>query len=118
MLGSTLSLPFSYSPHDLTFCASETEGLLEWAARAGEKIGVPPMLVAVSDPVAITAELATLIATRLEEHLTRPEEARPLAVSAAIGNIRQFIEEDAENRQIWKSEREARNVMDVGYMGM
>lgn len=118
MLGSTLSLPFSYSPHDLTFCASETAGLLEWAARAGEKLGVPPMLVAVSDPVAITAELATLIATRLEEHLTRPEEARPLAVSAAIGNIRHFIEEDAENRQIWKSEREARNVMDVGYMGM
>lgn len=115
---STLGNAILHSPHDFKVCGLETDGLLAWATKAGEKIGVPPMLVTVSDPVAVTAELAMLMATRLEEHLTAREFERPLAGSVAIGNIRHFIQEDAENRQIWQSERDARNAVDPGYMGM
>lgn len=115
---STLGVAFSHSPQDFRLCGKETPGLLDWAAKAGEKIGVPPMLVSVGDPVGVTAELATLMANRLEEHLTASEFERPLAISAAIGNIRHFIQEDAENREIWQTERDARNALDPGYMGM
>lgn len=111
------AMAFSHSHHDFVFGGEEAQGLLEWAAKTGEKVGAPAMLVTVSDPVGVTADLANLMATRLVEHLTATEFERPLAVSAAIGNIRRFIEEDAENRRIWQSERDARNAMDPGYMG-
>lgn len=109
---------FSHSPYDFAPCGQEADGLLEWATRVGEKVGAPPMLVAVNDPVGVTAELGMLMASRLREHLTAADCERPLAVSAAIGNIRHFIQEDAENRQYWQSERDARNAVDPGYMGM
>ena len=109
---------FSHSHHDFVFGGEETPGLLEWAAKAGEKVGAQPMLVAVGDPVGVAADLAMLMAARLEQKLTAVEFERPLAISTAIGNIRRFIEEDAENRQIWQSERDARNAIDPGYMGM
>lgn len=115
---TTAGIAFSHSHHEFVSHGDEAQGLLDWAARAAEKLGAPAMLATVGDPVGITAELAMLMACRLDEHLAAPEHERPLAVSAAINNIRRFIREDAENREFWKSEREARNVLDPGYMAV
>lgn len=116
--GTAGAVAFSHSHHSFVFCGQEAGGLVAWAAEAGQQAGASPMLAMVGDPVGVTAELAMLMATRMQETLAAPEHERPLAVSVAINNIRRFIEDDAENRQFWKSERAARNALDPAYMGL
>ncbi|MCD7100424.1 hypothetical protein LRX76_18635, partial [Stenotrophomonas sp. MMGLT7] len=95
----------------------EADDLIAAAQRAGEQWGYPPALIAVADPVGVTMELARLIAVDLEDALDPREQARPLAVSAAIRNIQKAIQDDAENRQIYRSERDALQMMNPGHMG-
>ncbi|NWO57138.1 hypothetical protein DEJ73_12835 [Chromohalobacter salexigens] len=85
----------------------QVEGLQRWADEQAEPLEMTSMLVALEDPVGIAADLASLMGVRLKEKMADPEKARPLAVSSAINNIRQSIHEDAENRQIYSTERAA-----------
>lgn len=108
---------FLHSLHDLCPLAHEAETLLADTERAGEQWGYPPAMVALGDPVGVTMDLASLTGSTLQGFLSAQIEARPLAVSTAIGNLRNMIHEDAENRQIYRSEREARQMLDPGFGG-
>lgn len=105
----------AYSLHDYYNDEGLTESFLQAATEAAGDL--VPAMVALADPVGITMELARLPAVRLEAFIANAE-ARPLAVSTAIENLRDAIMEDAENRKIYRTEREARELLDPGYMGM
>ncbi|KAA0018578.1 hypothetical protein F0A16_08640 [Salinicola corii] len=98
---------FEFSPFPFHGMKEQVEGLKRWADEQAEPLDMTPMLVALEDPVGISADLASLMGVRLKEKMADPEQARPLAVSSAIDNIRQSIREDAENRQIYRTERDA-----------
>ncbi|WP_110642956.1 T6SS effector BTH_I2691 family protein [Salinicola sp. CPA57] len=98
---------FEFSPFPFHGMKEQVEGLKRWADEQAEPMDMTPMLVALEDPVGISADLASLTGVRLKEKMADPEQARPLAVSSAINNIRQGIREDAENRQIYRTERDA-----------
>lgn len=91
------------------------EAILAAATLAAN--GLIPAMVALNDSVGITAEIAALASYRLERFMGDRQAARPLAVSTAIESVRQTIMEHAENRAIYRTEREARQALDVGYMG-
>lgn len=59
-------------------------------------LGVPPLMVALDDPVGATAEVAALMNHRLETFLHERERVRPLAVSSAILQLRDAVEHQAE----------------------
>ncbi|ALM53977.1 T6SS effector BTH_I2691 family protein [Halomonas huangheensis] len=99
--------PFGHSQSSLNGIEGQVEGLQRWAEAQAEPLGMSPVMVALEDPVGITADLASLMGTRLREKMSDPSQARPLAISSAIANIRQGIREDAENRQIYRTERQA-----------
>ncbi|GEN22966.1 T6SS effector BTH_I2691 family protein [Halomonas cupida] len=99
--------PFGHSPASIHGMDDQVEGLVTWAEEQAEPLDMPPVMVALDDPVGIASDLASLMGARLGEKMTDPAQARPLAISAAIGNIRQSIREDAENRQIYRTERQA-----------
>lgn len=82
---------------------------------AGEFV---PAMVALHDPAGITMELARLPAVRLEDFIIEADVGRPLAVSAAIGSICSAIKDDAENRQIYSTERNAQRMRYGGYGDM
>lgn len=93
------------------------ELFIDQVTAAANKL--PPAMMALHDPVGVTMELARLAGVRLEKFITARDVARPLVISKAIKNLQQAIMEDAENRQIYQTERDARNlVLDTGYMGM
>lgn len=98
---------FSFSPFSFYGLKDRLQGLQRWAKEQGEPLGMFPMIVGMEDPVGIAAELAEIMAARLKEQMSDPAQARPLAISSAIANIRKSIREDAENRQIYSTEREA-----------
>lgn len=87
------------------------------AAATAAADGLVPAMMAIGDPVGITADLARLNAVRLREFVSNRNVARPLAVSTAIENIRRAIMEDAENREIYSTERQARNLRYGGFSG-
>jgi len=98
---------FDFSPFSLNGIQDRVEGLQRWADEQAEPLEMTPMLVGLEDPVGITSDIASLMRERLKEKMTDPAQARPLAISSVISNIRQSIREDAENRQIYRTEREA-----------
>ncbi|WP_133490783.1 T6SS effector BTH_I2691 family protein [Alcanivorax sp. 24] len=107
---------FDFSPHQFHGFKSEAMGLLGWVGTTTQTAGAPPLMVALNDPVGVTAELAALMGARLRELMTEPDHTRPLAVSAAIESLREAIHDDAENRQIYETERAVRDVtVDVGH---
>ena len=59
------------------------------------ELDVPPMMVALDDPVGMTAEVAALMNHRLEEFMHERERVRPLAVSSAILQLRDAVEHQA-----------------------
>lgn len=78
---------------------------------------LPPAMVALHDPVGVTADLASLVSLRFELFMRQSAKSRELMVSAAIGQLEMAIKEDAENRKIYQTEREARQLLDPGFMG-
>lgn len=96
--------------------AGSKESLIASAKEAGKQWGYPPAIIAVNDPVGITADLASLIRTELQEEVIvrRASEKRPLAVASVIREIEKIIKVDAENHQIYRSEVEARQVLKLG----
>lgn len=107
-----------FSLHDYDYGNEQRAGpTLSEAAKiaAGELV---PAMVALHDPVGITMELARLSAVRLEDFIIEANVGRPLAVSAAIGSICNAIKDDAENRQIYSTERAAQRIRYGAYGGM
>ncbi|MCE8020206.1 hypothetical protein HOP51_08800, partial [Halomonas sp. MCCC 1A11036] len=109
--------PFGHSLAPMNGIEEQIEGLQRWADAQAEPIGMPPVMVALEDPVGIAADLAGLMGARLREKMADPDHARPLAISSAIANIRQSIREDAENRQIYRTERSAYQLVYGGGYG-
>ncbi|KXS50660.1 MAG: hypothetical protein AWU57_4958, partial [Marinobacter sp. T13-3] len=105
--GNYIGTAFDFSPFFINGIQDRVEGLQRWADKQAEPLEMTPMLVGLEDPVGITSDIASLIRERLKEKMTDPDQARPLAISSAISNIRQSIREDAENRQIYRTERQA-----------
>ncbi|MFQ3790056.1 T6SS effector BTH_I2691 family protein [Halomonas sp. A29] len=109
--------PFGHSLVPMNGIGGQTEGLQRWADDQAEPLGMQPVMVALEDPVGIAADLAGLMGARLREKMADPDHARPLAISSAIANIRQSIREDAENRQIYRTERSATQLVYGGGYG-
>ncbi|WP_445005902.1 T6SS effector BTH_I2691 family protein [Halomonas mongoliensis] len=106
--GAATSTPFGHSLAPMNGIGGwQAEGLQRWANAQAEPLDTPPVMVALEDPVGIAADLAVLMGVRLHEKMADPAHARPLAISSAIANIRQSIRDDAENRQIYRTERRA-----------
>ncbi|MDR5894400.1 T6SS effector BTH_I2691 family protein, partial [Halomonas mongoliensis] len=106
--GAATSTPFGHSLAPMNGIGGwQAEGLQRWAEAQAEPLDTPPVMVALEDPVGIAADLAGLMGVRLREKMADSEHARPLAISSAISNSRQSIREDAENRQIYRTERRA-----------
>lgn len=99
--------PFGHSPAPIHGIDDQVTGLVAWAEAQAEPLDMAPVMIALDDPVGIAADLASLMGTRLREKMADPTQARPLAISSAIANIRQGIREDAENRQIYRTKRQA-----------
>jgi len=108
---------FAHSLQKFHNASGSSQDLIAATTRAVERLPNkgPAMMLALNDPVGITMELARLPALRLEA-FTRSVGARPLAVSTAIEDLRNAIMDDAENREIYRTERDAREVLDPGYM--
>lgn len=104
-----------YSLHAYYNAEREADPLMKAAIEAAGTF--TPAMVALNDPVGITMELARLPALRLEGFVAEAD-PRPLAISAAIENLRSAIMDDAENRQIYRTERQARHLLGPGSMGM
>ncbi|QEM82962.1 T6SS effector BTH_I2691 family protein [Halomonas binhaiensis] len=102
-----LHYPFSHSPAPIHGMDDQVEGLVAWAQEQAEPLDMPPLMVALDDPVGIAADLAGLMRAKLDEKMADTKNIRPLAISSAIANIRHSIREDAENRQIYRTERQA-----------
>ncbi|MGQ4660614.1 T6SS effector BTH_I2691 family protein [Lysobacter sp. F6437] len=105
-----------FSLHDYYNEHAKTDSVVEAATTAaGDFV---PAMVALNDPAGITMELARLPAARLENFISEADVARPLAVSSAIESLRTAIKDDAENRQIYRTERAAQRIRYGGYGGM
>ncbi|TKS54201.1 hypothetical protein E4582_05075 [Luteimonas yindakuii] len=105
-----------YSLHDYHNQQLHAQDVVDAATVAAGDFA--PAMVGLQDPVGITMELARLPAARLEDFIARTD-SRPLAVSTAIDNLRNVVMDDAENREIYRTERNARNVvLNPGHMGM
>lgn len=59
------------------------------------ELDVPPLMVALDDPVGVTADVAALMNYRLEEFMHERDRVRPLAASAAILQLRDAVEHQA-----------------------
>lgn len=84
--------PYGFNPrsrHDFT-------GVL-WGDHPDDEIEpeIPPLMVALDDPVGLAADVAALMNHRLEEFMHERERVRPLAASAAILQLRDAIEHQA-----------------------
>ncbi|WP_284337935.1 T6SS effector BTH_I2691 family protein [Comamonas sp. NoAH] len=108
---------FSHASDPLATLTEEKEKLITAAQEAGKQWGYPPAIIAVNDPVGITADLASLIRTELQEEVVvrRASEKRPLAVASVIKEIKKTITADAENRQIFRTEIRAHQLLNGGY---
>lgn len=105
----------SFSPHDYQNEQLNSESFVNAASLAAKTL--PPAMMALHDPVGVTAELASLASLRFEIFMRQTSSTRELMVSSAIGQLENAIKEDAENRQIYRTERKARQALDPGYMG-
>jgi len=92
-------LSFEFSPYPIANGSrSHFTGLLWGSEPDDPSTDPPPLMVALDDPVGVAAELAALMNWRLENFLHEPGRIRPLAVSAAIQQLRGFVEHQAELR--------------------
>ncbi len=108
---------FRGSPQEFRERKDDVEELQSKARAAGERWGYPPAIIALDDPTGIAMELAGVADHTLVDFLRSKSNARPLAVSRAIANIRQAIQADAENHQIYKTEADAIQMLDGGLQG-
>lgn len=87
---------FMFSPYDFAALdRSDFSGLL-WGESPSQPVSQDPYaMVALGDPVGLTAEVAALMNDRLEGFLAEPDRVRPLAASAAIQQLRETVEHQA-----------------------
>lgn len=87
---------FMFSPYDFAALdRSDFSGLL-WAGSPNETLSPDPYaMVALGDPVGLTAEVGALMNDRLAGFLAEPDRVRPLAASAAIQQLRETVEHQA-----------------------
>ncbi|MGY0634592.1 T6SS effector BTH_I2691 family protein [Luteimonas sp. A478] len=94
------SIAFEFTPYSLEYGArSDFTGVL-WGRGPDDPVpvpvsGPPPLMVALDDPVGVTAELTAMMNWRLEDFLHEPDRIRPMAVSAAIQQLRDTVEHQA-----------------------
>lgn len=92
-----------FSPYD--FAAqprSDFGGVLWGDTPAAPGPAQPYAMVALDDPVGMTAEVAALMNDRLEAYMTQPDRVRPLAASSAIQQLRSAVEHQAVLQEIAK----------------
>ncbi|MEN1926582.1 T6SS effector BTH_I2691 family protein [Luteimonas qiangzhengi] len=88
---------FEFSPYSIgNGSRAHFTGVL-WGSQPDDPApDPPPLMVALDDPVGVAAELAALMNWRLENFLHEPGRIRPMAVSAAIQQLRDSVEHQAE----------------------
>ena len=88
---------FEFSPYSIgNGSRAHFNGVL-WGSQPDDPVpDPPPLMVALDDPVGVAAELAALMNWRLENFLHEPDRIRPMAVSAAIQQLRDSVEHQAE----------------------
>lgn len=105
---------FDFSPYEFTAGSrGDFTGAL-WGAHPDDPVDqdIPPLMVALDDPVGVAAEVAALMNHRLEEFLHEPGRLRSMAVSAAITRLRADVEHQAELRAIEAVEFHNRTLTD------
>ncbi len=94
-------ISFEFAPYSLGNGSREHFSGVLWGSAPGDPaIDPPPLMVALDDPVGVTAELAALMNWRLESFLHEPDRVRPLAVSAGIQQLRASVEHQAELKAV------------------
>ncbi|WP_280541336.1 T6SS effector BTH_I2691 family protein [Chromohalobacter sp. 11-W] len=93
---------FSFSPFSFHGMKERVEGLKRWADEQAEPLDMTPMLVGLEDPVGITVDLSTLMASRLKEFMNSDGRRWPLATAATIDALEPAIREQAQFRYIDK----------------
>ncbi|WP_342595720.1 T6SS effector BTH_I2691 family protein [Salinicola lusitanus] len=93
---------FEFSPFPFHGMKEQVEGLKRWADEQAEPLDMTPMLVALEDPVGISADLAGLMAVRLKEFMNSDGRRWPLATAATINALEPAIREQAKFRYIDK----------------
>ena len=88
---------FDSSPYGFSTRPRADFGGLLWGGHPGDPppTEAPPLMVALDDPVGVTAEVAALMNHRLEAFLHQRQRVRPLAVSSAILQLRDAVEHQA-----------------------
>src|SRR5690606_17289420 len=64
--------PFGHSPALIHGMDSQVEGLVAWAEEQAEPLDMPPVMVALDDPVGIATELNELAKIRANEWAEEP----------------------------------------------
>lgn len=83
---------FMFSPYDFAALPRDDFRGIVLEARPDIPLStLPYAMVALGDPVGITAEVAALMDDRLEGFMAVPERVRPMAVSAAIMQMRDAV---------------------------
>lgn len=98
--------PFSHSPAEVNGLDEQAEGLVTWAETQAEALDLPPLMVAVDDPVGITAEIAGIMGVRREEFMRQDHLHRPLTISAVIDSLQESVRNQAELRYIKERENQ------------
>lgn len=84
---------FSHSLQDFENSSGEAHGLIEAASKSVASLpnGAPAMMLAVNDPVGITAEIASLMSARMQKFLSEPSIKWPLVTASAIDSLRGIV---------------------------
>ncbi|NWO57140.1 T6SS effector BTH_I2691 family protein [Chromohalobacter israelensis] len=93
---------FDFSPFPFHGMKEQVEGLQRWADEQAEPLEMMSMLVALEDPVGITADLAGLMAVRLKEFMNSDGRRWPLATAATLNALEPAIREQAQFQYIDK----------------
>ncbi|QEM81715.1 T6SS effector BTH_I2691 family protein [Halomonas binhaiensis] len=91
--------PFGHSPALIHGMDSQVEGLVAWAEEQAEPLDMPPVMVALDDPVGIATELNELAKIRANEWAEEPERKKKHQSALMIGVLRQAVENGAEHQE-------------------
>lgn len=103
--------PFGHSMWQMHGMADQVEGLVAWAEEQAEPLDMPPVMIALDDPVGIAAELAGLMRARLQDFMNQDHLQRPLAISSLIDSLQESIRNQAELRYVQQREESALRIL-------
>ncbi|WP_413615349.1 hypothetical protein MRB56_21385 [Halomonas cupida] len=112
--------PFGHCSAPIHGMDDQVDGLVAWAEAQAEPVGMPPLMVALDDPVGIATELNELAKIRAIEWAEEPERKQKHQSALMIGVLRQAVENGAatEESEQRKAQMAAWGTFFPGHSGM